>query len=506
MKPTHTSAEPISQPITIVVNRMPARELTKLAITSLEYANSTSKTLYVMNEVLMRLIRVANKLRIEIVNYDKLAVLLEDAADYYRSNGHENFPIPVPKQLPRRILKQDMLPFPPLHKIVFTPTYTRTGKLIVTHGYDSESGMYLNGENLGQIDTEMSLATAKKWLLVEVFGDFPFENPQAGLAHVLALLLTPFVREMIQAPIPLFLGDAPTLGSGKTLLMDIIIRIATGHSCHISSLPSREEEIEKRITAILMKNPIYNVFDNVSSVQSEALAALLTSTNWTGRVLQRSEMVEFHNDCIWVVTGNNVELADDFPRRTLPIRLQPQTSRPEFRSNFRHPDLRKFVMQNRTQLISACITLVEHWKRSGCPMGRETMASFEPFSRIIGGILESCGIPGFLTGRDYLYRTANSEPNDWALVLKIGFERYGSRAITARDLLTIAQQHDVLHKFWTGYEPNAALQKFGRAMSSVRNRIFGLLMLTATTPDRQTNSNRFAIIPHIPPQSPANPE
>jgi hypothetical protein len=136
----------------------------------------------------------------------------------------------------------------------------------------------------------------------------------------------------------------------------------------------------------------------------------------------------------------------------------------------------------------------------------EILGSFDEFSAIIGGILECCAITGFLSGREYLYRTANTEPDEWCILLRSGFERYGSNPVAARDLMPIAQQQDILHKHWAGYEPAAGIQRLGRAMASVRDRIFGSLVLTATTPDRQTNSNRFAIIPHIPPQSLADSE
>ena len=49
----------------------------------------------------------------------------------------------------------------------------------------------------------------------------------------------------------------------------------------------------------------------------------LTATQWRGRRLGKSEIVDVPNDATWVATGNNVELSDEIARRTIPIRLDP---------------------------------------------------------------------------------------------------------------------------------------------------------------------------------------
>jgi DNA polymerase-1 len=69
---------------------------------------------------------------------------------------------------------------------------------------------------------------------------------------------------------------------------------------------------------------------------------------------------------------------------------------PEWRTGFRHPDLKEFVTLQRVELIRAVITLVRAWQAAGRPQGQQTLGMFESWAKVMGGILLVAEQPGFL--------------------------------------------------------------------------------------------------------------
>jgi hypothetical protein len=104
-------------------------------------------------------------------------------------------------------------------------------------------------------------------LLDDVFCDFPFKDA-ASRSHVFAALLLPFVRELIDGPTPLHLFDAPTPGTGKGLLMNVLSLIHTGRGAAMISAPSDDDEWRKRITAMLFRGQKQIVLDNLPQTKS----------------------------------------------------------------------------------------------------------------------------------------------------------------------------------------------------------------------------------------------
>src|SRR5262249_3942380 len=162
---------------------------------------------------------------------------------------------------------------------------------------------------------------AKHWLLVELLGDFPFED-DASRAHAVAPILTLFARAMIDGPTPLHLIDAPTEGTGKTLLASVISIVGTGRDVEAIAEADSDAEWRKRIAAVLAEGPVIVLLDNLSRVlDCGALASALTSRVWKDRILGVSKTARVPNTCIWMASGNNTRLSRELIRRTLWCRI-----------------------------------------------------------------------------------------------------------------------------------------------------------------------------------------
>jgi hypothetical protein len=58
-------------------------------------------------------------------------------------------------------------------------------------------------------------------------------------------------------------------------------------------------------------------------------------------------------------------------------RLDAKCERPELRSGWRIPDLLSWARERRSDLLSACLTIVRAWIDAGKPMGNYTLGSYE---------------------------------------------------------------------------------------------------------------------------------
>ena len=100
-------------------------------------------------------------------------------------------------------------------------------------------------------------------MLDDLLVNFPFVS-KADLAHAVALFLLPFVRELIGGPTPLHLIEAPTMGSGKGLLADVLLLPSLGDVPAPMAETTTDEEWRKRITSTLLGAPAVVCIDNLN--------------------------------------------------------------------------------------------------------------------------------------------------------------------------------------------------------------------------------------------------
>lgn len=158
------------------------------------------------------------------------------------------------------------------------------------------------------------------------------------------------------------------------------------------------EELRKRVTALLLAGSPLGLFDNASkTIDSGVLSALLTATVWKDRLLGVSRMVRLPIRTTWMVTGNELEFSRETLRRTVWIRMDAKSPEPHLRTRFRHDPLREWVHAHRGEILGALCVLVQHWIAEGqARFTTRRLGSYEGWGEVIGGILVSAGINGFL--------------------------------------------------------------------------------------------------------------
>jgi hypothetical protein len=303
----------------------------------------------------------------------------------------------------------------------------------------------------------------------ELLGDFPFVG-EAERAHAIALLLLPFCRDLIAGHTPLHLIEAPSPGTGKTLLLDALTYPAAGRSPAMMSESGSEEEWRKRITAKVAEGPTVFAIDNLQRrLDSAALSSLLTTHVWEDRWLGQSKMVRFPVRAAFAATGNNPSVSNELARRTVRIRLDSGHERPWLRNSFRHENLMAWVAANRAELVWAALTLIQAWIAEGKPTGTVgRLGMFEEWSDVIGGVLEVAGIPGFLSNSSEFYQDADVEAAAASALVQNWWDRFSYRPVGVSELWPIAPP--VIHELLDDGNEQSAKIRFGNKLKSMRDR------------------------------------
>jgi hypothetical protein len=424
---------------------------------------------------------------VRLMNQDLLRGVLARIAHWYRFNkaGFQVDALP-PLHVVRDMLVQPDSQLPILARVVEAPVFASDGSLHVKPGYNATSQCYYapaNGLQIPRVPqrpTSKQVSRAVKLITEELLGDFPFVG-DAERAHAVALLLLPFVRELINGPTPLHLIEKPAPGTGAGLIAEMLTSPFLGHPASVMAEGRDDDEWRKRITAKLMTGESIILIDNIrSDLDSSALSAALTGLSWEDRILGHNRMVKIPIRVIWVATGNNPGLSNEMARRTARIRLDSGEGQPWLRTNFRHPDLRAWSVEHRPELIWAALTIVQAWIVAGKPDGKIIMGSFEHWSNVIGGILEASGIPGFLENIHQLYDQSDAEGQAWKAFVTEWHKQFESQEVGVSELYKIVApiNGDPIDLNLRDGNDRSQKTRLGRLLTQKRNRRFGDLKIT----------------------------
>lgn len=439
------SGEPRS---VIDVTEAELRDTGVSAIAALEKVNRIDPRLFVRGGELTRVITdEQGQSLIQALTKDGLLHELADAVQFikYDARTKATKNIPPPDDICRYVGAHGTWPLPPLAGITEAPVLRPTGTIVTTPGYDAET-MLVYRPAAGLIvpvvpesPTAEHVTAATDLLYVDLLGDFPYKD-EASATHALAYLLTSVIRPAIVGATPLALINKNTPGAGATLLTEVIGIVAQGRPPGMKAVPADDTELEKRLTTALRDAESSIVFDNVDRpLEHSSLALALTATEWSGRILGRSEAARFPIRATWSANGNNVLLRGDLARRTYVCTLVAESAQPwrtqASEADFRHPDIAKWATMHRGELLAACLTLARNWYALGCPEpSTPRLGKFEAWCRVIGGVLEAAGINGFLANLDDLYASVDGEATEWEAFLTTWYSTYNAAAVAPGDL------------------------------------------------------------------------
>jgi hypothetical protein len=358
-----------------------------------------------------------------------------------RGDDYEKLPALFPRAAARTALDvPDMLPnLRTLRGVIHSPVFRADGSLLEEPGYDPATGLLhlpepgLKVPAVPDAPDRDQVAAATR-LLDEMLAGFPFVSAH-NKANYLGCLLTPLLRAMCPPPYKLHAIEAHQPGSGKTLLANLSRWIHGG--VFRAEVPEDDTELRKQVTSILSvtTGPVV-VLDNLSgALKSSTLAGLLTSAQWDDRPLGSTTWVRCVNDRLWTITGNNLAIGGDLPRRTIRTAIDPGQPNPELRTGFAIDDLEAWVREHRGRLLHALLTLVRGWVAAGMPMAAPRASDgYARWVRTIDGILRHAEINGEFDHRSTQIQTG-SDDDDWADFLHAIHTHMQNKTWTVKELL-----------------------------------------------------------------------
>jgi hypothetical protein len=230
----------------------------------------------------------------------------------------------------------------------------------------------------------------------------------------------------------------------------------------MKSPPGNEEEWRKMITSTLKEGPAIICIDNIDArIKSASLARALTLSQWSDRLLTRSNMLSLPQRACWYANGNRLALSGDTPRRCYLVRMDAKMAHPWERdaSSFTHPDLRTWVKENRGKLLAALLTMARAWVVADRPPATgKVIGSFSEWVDVLGGILNYAQVSGFLDNLDELYREADEGADQWQNFFEIWYSIFGDKIVSTKDIVMQLDEPD--HDFST-----EAPEEISKAMS-----------------------------------------
>jgi len=413
----------------------PAPDQTRYACEAIKRANEENPFFFEYMEDAA----IVRKGRLRVTDHAMKRRQLGDVASFHRqTNEGETQHIYPPKDVVEDVFAGDLSEFLlPIRGAVDTPFFAADGALVTENGYHSGSEIYLQSElvmkRVSAVPTSQEVYEAKRLLIEEVLADFPLgalTRPEiveqalhgegiAAVTNMMALILLPFMREMIDGATPGNLLNKPAPGTGASLLVDAISIIAAGRATPALAMPGGNDEMGKTLTSVLSNGQNIVFFDNINhSVDSGELASAMTTPVYQARILGKSQTVEVDVRCAWVFTGNDVKFSPELIRRLIMIDLDAEMENPEKRTGFRHGNICGWASENRGDLVWACLTIIQNWVAQGMVKQTDTiLASYENWSGVVGGVLEAAGMGGFMGNREML-KSANEEQDSPLNLLK----------------------------------------------------------------------------------------
>ena len=274
----------------------------------------------------------------------------------------------------------------PLDGVITGPTIRLDGSVLDAPGYDAATRLLFDpmGEDVPEVPMRPTLDQARDALdlLMHPFQTFPFVDANARGA-MLAAILSAAVRPVLPTS-PAFAFDAPIQGSGKSLLATCIGAMLENRAPNIwpHTAGQNDDEIRKRLFAALLSGAKTLIWDNVvGTFDSASMAAFITAPTWIDRILGKSEAPSIPNRALLILTGNNMSLAGDLPRRVIICRIDPETNQPFARQFDLHP--LQWVLEHRAAMLAAACILIRARFTHMADAAPGRLASFEAWDDLV---------------------------------------------------------------------------------------------------------------------------
>lgn len=381
----------------------------------------------------------------------------------------------------------------PLVGVARQPYYREADGVLVTQpGYDAASQRFgvFDPRQFAIPDPTPEAARAALALLEGLLTEFHFVAP-TDRAAALSAIFTAVVRPAL-AHAPGFHVRAPTMGSGKTYLCELIGAFAGPAGNAKVSYPTTSEEATKVMLSLLMASPAVIEFDDMDTdwIPHGTIKRMLTADQITDRILGVSKTATVSTRTLFLGSGNNVGPVRDVLRRVLTIHIDARCATPATMTYAGSPVDK--VRKQRGAYVAAVLTIIEAWRRAGSP--RSEIGSIVTFG---GAWSDYCRHPltwlGHPDPATALLEQVRHDPDSEALavLMKEWRTAFGSTPTTVRKAIDVAAESrpnlsDAMHDCPVVERGEINPSKLGWLLKKNANRIVGGLEFQRAEADGRT--------------------
>lgn len=392
--------------------------------------------------------------------------------------------------------------------VVESPTLSLDGRPLTAPGFDADSGLYLafdpnslpGWEPLPK-SPDAEDAKAALEVLLELIESFPFVEP-ADKSAALAALITGLLRRSLPAS-PLVGITAPSPGSGKTFLAELVSVLASGHRPAVLSLGHDEAEDEKRLAGVLMAGDSLILLDNVSRpLNFDLLNQVCSQPTVRLRPLGGSAMVSVSTASQLIATGNGLAIVGDMKRRTVLVRLDAKMERPELRK-FTDDPLERASAERGRYIRSALIIPMAYLAANAPNVNVAPFGSFGEWDRHVRRPLVWLGLADPLAAAEIL-RDHDPDLEAARLLLSAWHAAFGSRSVAATEVIRAALETTPMGGDYTHPDLREALQiicyekittrRLGNWLRVNRDRIVDGMRPTYAGEDTKSKVARWSVV------------
>lgn len=349
---------------------------------------------YAARQVLVRVVGATTR----ALRADQLATLILKGPQRcfkFNSKTKEYAPVEPPFDECLQVVAEGSWPgVQELRGVAIAPFMREDGSICETPGYDGASGWFLAQgglrlpEPVPDRPTREQVSTACA-LLRMPWCDFGWTSEAAAMLPI-SIILSVLARAAIAGPVPVHAVDAPTMGAGKSLAVQLAGIIATGQPPEAATWPTSEEERGKTISAAAMTGDQIYAIDNVargSLIGGSALERTLTSAGVRFRLLGVSEERIVPWRAVVTVTGNGLNFTQETGRRTLKAEIERKNLGAVEEENWTIPNVAAWCLRERPGLVWAALTILRAHAVAGRPANKP-FRSFAEWDPIVAGAIQ----------------------------------------------------------------------------------------------------------------------
>lgn len=353
-------------------------------------------------------------------------------------------------------------------------------------GYDEATGIF-TCDSLGY-DMAWTMEQGRDWF-AEVCEEIPWNGMETveaegrrgallgnrSFAVHVAACLGQFCRVMFPEGTlrPMFAYFANKPGSGKTRLAEMALAPLFGF-IGATTAPKDEEKMDVKLETVARALRPYVLFDDIGgSLRSSSLNKFLTEARHQGRCYNsNSEFFDVPNVTQVLVTANELPTSSDLSRRALVAELfldvdvQGRTFKREITSDW------LASREVRGKFLAAACALVRHWLEQGQAGHAAPLATFEAWTRAIGGMVVAAGLADPLQTPELDVGGAADDDEVKKLFIGIASMKDRDCVIDRAEMVEMARNMELLQAVigCEGEEPpdKDQLKRFGKQLAKQR--------------------------------------